>query len=184
MRDRGDPTHEVGGHSLPLAKPSGVGAWSRERRRLPDGQIPRRDEWRRLVRTIHVVVHPEATHHIERVVGGWHDSRLTHLVKAQRSPSHRRYAPRSRWTPMWSCSHRICNAPCRRRKSWPTCCASSQSLMHDCARSPTARLVESLKSGWKRDSTPPAVADRLEHDEGIRGAETTLAFAQRLRGDG
>jgi len=29
------------------------------------------------VRNIYLVVHPEATHHLEGVVGGWHDSQLT-----------------------------------------------------------------------------------------------------------
>ncbi|NUR85405.1 MAG: histidine phosphatase family protein, partial [Nonomuraea sp.] len=29
------------------------------------------------MRTLYVVTHPEATHHVEGVVGGWHDSRLT-----------------------------------------------------------------------------------------------------------
>ncbi|MET8798058.1 histidine phosphatase family protein [Nocardia sp. NPDC004568] len=29
------------------------------------------------MRTVHVVTHPEATHHVDRVVGGWYDSRLT-----------------------------------------------------------------------------------------------------------
>lgn len=29
------------------------------------------------VRTLHVVTHPEATHHVEGLVGGWHDSELT-----------------------------------------------------------------------------------------------------------
>ncbi|MEV5598048.1 histidine phosphatase family protein [Streptomyces sp. NPDC052496] len=29
------------------------------------------------MRTLYVVTHPEATHHVENVVGGWHDSRLT-----------------------------------------------------------------------------------------------------------
>lgn len=29
------------------------------------------------MRTLLVVTHPEATHHVEKVVGGWHDSRLT-----------------------------------------------------------------------------------------------------------
>ncbi|MFE6805012.1 histidine phosphatase family protein [Streptomyces sp. NPDC057681] len=32
---------------------------------------------RALIRTLHVVTHPEATHHLEGVVGGWHDSQLT-----------------------------------------------------------------------------------------------------------
>lgn len=29
------------------------------------------------MRTIYVVAHPEATHRVEGVVGGWHDSQLT-----------------------------------------------------------------------------------------------------------
>lgn len=29
------------------------------------------------MRTLYVVTHPEATHHAEGVVGGWHDSQLT-----------------------------------------------------------------------------------------------------------
>ena len=29
------------------------------------------------MRTLYVVTHPEATHHVDGVVGGWHDSRLT-----------------------------------------------------------------------------------------------------------
>lgn len=29
------------------------------------------------MRTLYVVTHPEATHHVEGVVGGWHDSELT-----------------------------------------------------------------------------------------------------------
>jgi 2,3-bisphosphoglycerate-dependent phosphoglycerate mutase len=29
------------------------------------------------MRTLYVVIHPEATHHVERIVGGWHDSELT-----------------------------------------------------------------------------------------------------------
>jgi probable phosphoglycerate mutase len=29
------------------------------------------------MRTLYVVTHPEATYHVEGVVGGWHDSQLT-----------------------------------------------------------------------------------------------------------
>ena len=29
------------------------------------------------MRNVYVVTHPEATHHVEGVVGGWHDSQLT-----------------------------------------------------------------------------------------------------------
>ncbi|MFD7620830.1 histidine phosphatase family protein [Streptomyces sp. NPDC059802] len=38
------------------------------------------------MRTLYVVTHPEATHHVEGVVGGWHDSQLTPAgVRAARS---------------------------------------------------------------------------------------------------
>ncbi|WP_084721944.1 histidine phosphatase family protein [Rhodococcus marinonascens] len=30
------------------------------------------------MRNLYVVAHPEATHHVEGVVGGWHDSQLTY----------------------------------------------------------------------------------------------------------
>ncbi|WP_218017263.1 hypothetical protein [Rhodococcus marinonascens] len=30
------------------------------------------------MRNLYVVAHPEAAHHVEGVVGGWHDSQLTH----------------------------------------------------------------------------------------------------------
>ena len=33
------------------------------------------------MRTIHVVTHPEATHHVEGRVGGWYDSDLTAVGK-------------------------------------------------------------------------------------------------------
>ena len=39
--------------------------------------FPHEIEGHALVRSIYVVTHPEATHRVERVVGGWHDSRLT-----------------------------------------------------------------------------------------------------------
>jgi len=29
------------------------------------------------VRTVYLVVHPEAEHHVQGLVGGWHDSQLT-----------------------------------------------------------------------------------------------------------
>ena len=35
------------------------------------------------VRTLYVVAHPEAEHHLSRVVGGWHDSALTGRGRAR-----------------------------------------------------------------------------------------------------
>ncbi|WP_258059976.1 histidine phosphatase family protein [Arthrobacter sp. ZGTC212] len=29
------------------------------------------------MRNLYIVTHPEATHHVENIVGGWHDSALT-----------------------------------------------------------------------------------------------------------
>ena len=37
------------------------------------------------IRTLYVVAHPEATHHVERVVGGQFDSELTDRGKRQAS---------------------------------------------------------------------------------------------------
>jgi broad specificity phosphatase PhoE len=38
---------------------------------------PNSERRHKTVRTLYVVVRPEAGHHIKGVVGGWHDSRLT-----------------------------------------------------------------------------------------------------------
>ena len=62
------------------------------------------------MRNIYVVAHPEATHHVERVVGGWHDSKLT-PAGARAAGT---IAEAFRAMPTWSCSRRICNVPCRR----------------------------------------------------------------------
>ncbi|WSB66685.1 histidine phosphatase family protein [Streptomyces decoyicus] len=59
------------------------------------------------MRTLYVVTHPEATHHVEGVVGGWHDSQLTPSgIRAALSIA-QALRPRSRTAPRWSCSPRI-----------------------------------------------------------------------------
>ena len=133
------------------------------------------------MRTIHVVVHPEATHHIERVVGGWHDSQLTpsgERAAASIAQALRAQIPVDAEVEVYSSDLQRALQTARvvadllhvepvldgrlREKSYGEGGGKPQEWLE-------ARLVP-----------PPAVGDRLEHDEGIRGAETTLAFAQRV----
>jgi broad specificity phosphatase PhoE len=99
-------------------------AWSchirdgHRRARCDDRNQNRRD----LVRDVYVVAHPEATHHVEGVVGGWHDSQLTYGEAEGRS------------------------------QEWLD----------------------------QRFVPPPATGDRMEHHEGVPGAETKMAFAERI----
>ena len=133
------------------------------------------------MRNIYAVVHPEATHHVERVVGGWHDSQLT------------------------LAGERAAASIAAKLRSWIPGDAGVELFSSDLQRAmQTARVVgdvlhvEPVPDGRLREKSngeaegrpqewldqrfvpPPAVGDRMEHDGGVQGAETTMAFARRV----
>lgn len=136
---------------------------------------------RELVRSVFAVAHPEATHHVEEVVGGWHDSSLTaEGARVATLIGH-------------ELSDRVAND------------AYAELFSSDLRRAAeTARVVgkilglepsfdrrlreksygeaEGRPQEWldRRFVPPPAHGDRMEHDEGVPGAETKMAFAQRV----
>ena len=136
---------------------------------------------RELVRSVFAVAHPEATHHVEGVVGGWHDSSLTaEGARVATLIGH-------------ELSDRVAND------------AYAELFSSDLRRAAeTARVVgkilglepsfdrrlreksygeaEGRPQEWldRRFVPPPAHGDRMEHDEGVPGAETKMAFAQRV----
>jgi 2,3-bisphosphoglycerate-dependent phosphoglycerate mutase len=67
---------------------------------------------------------------------------------------------------MWSCSPRTCSARCRRREL-------SLKSYGEAEGRPQAWLDE-------RFIAPPAVGERLAHDEGVKGAETKAVWAHRV----
>ncbi|ALG10179.1 histidine phosphatase family protein [Kibdelosporangium phytohabitans] len=132
-----------------------------------------------MARTIHVVTHPQATHHLDGLVGGWHDSELT--------PAGLRDA------------HVIAQALRARipheaqvHTSDLTRTAHTAAVIGDALGTtpvPDRRLreisygdAEGRPQAWldERFVPPPAGGDRLRHDFGVPGAETRESCARRV----
>ncbi|WP_067834279.1 histidine phosphatase family protein [Nocardia lijiangensis] len=133
------------------------------------------------MRKVYVVTHPEATHHVDRVVGGWFDSRLTAAgtrAAAAIAESLRARIPGDTDVQVYSSDL---------LRTAQTAEAVGEALR--VAPIFDARLREKSygEAGgrpqeWldRRFVPPPAVGERLRHDEGITGAETKMALAQRI----
>ncbi|MEV8314648.1 histidine phosphatase family protein [Streptomyces sp. NPDC059900] len=133
------------------------------------------------MRTLYLVTHPEATHHVEGVVGGWHDSRLTPAgVRAAQSIARalRAQIPDDAEVELYSSDLR-------------RTVRTAQEVAEVFAVPPVLdrRLREKSygEAGGKpqewldrRFVPPPAVGERMDHDEGVQGAETKMVWAQRI----
>ncbi|WP_432457554.1 GNAT family N-acetyltransferase [Cellulomonas iranensis] len=138
------------------------------------GRVPARE------RTVHVVTHPEATHHVDGLVGGQFDSDLTPLGERQAAAIGA--ALRARITA--GAGVAVASSDLLRTRRTAEVVASALAV------TPTfdARLREKSygeaggrPQAWldARFVPPPAVGDRLRHDEGVPGAETRLDLAVR-----
>ncbi len=133
------------------------------------------------MRTLYVVTHPEAKHHIEGVVGGWHDSQLTpagvrdavSIAQALRA-----HVPDGAEVELFSSDLQ------RTRRT-----AEEAAELFDVKPKLDRRLreksygqAEGKPQEWldRRFVPPPAVGERLEHDEGVAGSETKAAWARRV----
>ena len=132
---------------------------------------------------LYAVTHPEATHHVEGRVGGWFDSALTPRGRADATAIAKRLReliPRTSRVELYSSDLRrtaetaepIANMfvvepvflPGLREKSYGVAGGRPQSWLD-------ARFVP-----------PPAIGERLDHDEGIEGAETKRQWVERVYG--
>lgn len=130
---------------------------------------------------IYVVTHPEATHHVHRLVGGWHDSHLTDQghAQAERIASYLRAAiPHDAVTQLVSSDL---------ARTAQTAAAISTSLdvgveFDADLREKSYGAAEGRPQAWldERFIFPPAHGERLEHDEGIEGGETKRAWIERV----
>ncbi|MEV6570239.1 histidine phosphatase family protein [Streptomyces sp. NPDC051577] len=133
------------------------------------------------MRSIHVVTHPEARHHVEGLVGGWHDSTLT--PEGLREAAAIARALRTE-IPEDADVELISSDLLRTRR---TAQEIGRLLGVEAALDPRLREksygeAEGRPQEWldKRFVPPPATGDRMGHDEGIEGAETRAAFAGRI----
>nr|WP_232327832.1 histidine phosphatase family protein [Kibdelosporangium sp. MJ126-NF4] len=127
------------------------------------------------------MTHPQATHHVEGVVGGWHDSTLTpagHTAAARIAAVLRERIPRAADTPVFSSDL---------RRTAQTAAAIGGALGTRPVLDPRLREIsygqaEGKAQRWLDDRfvPPPATGDRLRHDVGVPGAETRLSCARRV----
>ncbi|MEV0585893.1 histidine phosphatase family protein [Nonomuraea sp. NPDC050310] len=133
------------------------------------------------MRTVYVVTHPEATHHIEGVVGGWHDSRLTEGglgAAAAIARALRGRIPEDAEVELFS-------SDLRRTRETAEAIAEVfgvGAVLDWRLREKSYGVAGGRAQEWldQRFVPPPAVGERMEHDEGIEGAETKAAVARRV----
>jgi probable phosphoglycerate mutase len=133
------------------------------------------------VRSVYVVTHPEATHHVERVVGGWHDSLLTPAgVRAAVSIAEALRAG----VPDGAEVEVITSDLLRARRAADETAKSFgvQPVEDRRLRERSYGVAEGRPQEWldQRFVPPPAIGDRMGHDVGVAGTETTRAFARRV----
>lgn len=132
-------------------------------------------------KTIYVVTHPEATHHRERLVGGWYDSDLTAKGVADAVSI-------ARWIrgqiPAQAKADIFSSDSLRARRTAEKIsnAVGSPVTLDDRLREKSYGTADGRPQRWldERFVPPPAAGDRLNHDEGIPGAETRGTFAARV----
>lgn len=133
------------------------------------------------MRRIYVVTHPQATHHVDRLVGGWYDSRLTAAGEGAAvaiAESLRTRIPGDAEVAVHSSdllrTARTAEAIGKALGVTP--------ILDERLREKSYGEAGGRPQEWldRRFVPPPAVGERLRHDEGIAGAETKWQLAQRV----
>lgn len=132
------------------------------------------------MRDVYLVTHPEATHHVDDLVGGWYDSDLTDrgLTHAGRiAEALATLLPADRQAEVYS------SDLLRARR---TAEIIAKRLGVDVALDADLREKSYGEAGgrpqaWldERFIPPPAAGERMRHDEGVPGAETKADLAVR-----
>ncbi|MGW7412051.1 histidine phosphatase family protein [Streptomyces sp. NPDC054863] len=133
------------------------------------------------MRTLYVVTHPEATHHVEGLVGGWYDSRLTPAgVRAAASIARalRDQIPDGAGVELYASDLRRT----LRTAEEVAELFGVQPVVDRRLREKSYGVAGGKPQEWldRRFLPPPAVGERMDHDEGVEGAETKAAWAQRI----
>lgn len=133
------------------------------------------------MRNVYVVTHPEATHHVEQRVGGWFDSELTvkGLAHAERiADALVRRVPEPSVVALYTSDL---------RRTAQTATAIAERL--EVTAVPLSELREKSygegegkPEAWFRQRfvPPPAKGERMDHDEGLVGAETKAEWVRRI----
>ncbi|MEV0338602.1 histidine phosphatase family protein [Nocardia sp. NPDC050713] len=133
------------------------------------------------MRHIYVVTHPEATHHVDRLVGGWYDSQLT--TAGERAAAAIAESLRARIAE--DAEGRVHSSDLLRTARTAEAIGKALDvtpIFDERLREKSYGEAGGRPQEWldRRFVPPPAVGERLRHDEGIAGAETKLQLAQRI----
>ncbi|HEX3917606.1 MAG TPA: histidine phosphatase family protein [Caulobacteraceae bacterium] len=134
-----------------------------------------------MAKDIYVVAHTQSEHHVQGLVGGWYDSDLTDLGRRQAEAVADRLAEALRDQPdveTYASDLKRASQTAdaiARRLSRPVV------LLPD-LRERSAGIAGGKPAAWLHDRAipPPRGDGRLDHDQGVEGAETTRAFATRV----
>jgi len=131
------------------------------------------------VRNIFVVTHPQATHHVEKIVGGWHDSDLTDLGQRQAAAIAEELARRLDGAPVGIVTSDLRRA--RRTAETISARIGGELRIDPDLREKSYGDAEGRPETWlqERQIPLPDHGERLRHDEGIAGAETRMQLARR-----
>lgn len=133
------------------------------------------------MKDVYVVTHPEATHHTEGLVGGWYDSELTSRGRRHASA----IAETIRGMVPDRAPVELFSSDLRRtvQTAQPIGAAlDTEPQLWSDLREKSYGEAGGRPQAWLDDRfvPPPPTGERMDHDEGIPGAETKLALAQRI----
>lgn len=133
------------------------------------------------MRNLYVVTHPEATHHTEGLVGGWYDSELTPRGRqhaAAITATIRRLVPDGARVELFSSD---LQRTAQTARTIGVALDVEPMLMPD-LREKSYGEAGGRPQAWldERFVPPPATGERMDHAEGIAGAETKLELAIRI----
>jgi 2,3-bisphosphoglycerate-dependent phosphoglycerate mutase len=133
------------------------------------------------MRNVYVVQHPEATHHVDGLVGGWYDSPLTATGAndaAAIADALRKAIPAQAVPQIFS------SDLLRARQSAAAIgdLFGVDVIIDWRLREKSYGEAEGRQQSWldQRFIPPPAAGDRMNHHEGVEGAETKTAFVERV----
>lgn len=131
-----------------------------------------------VMRNLYVVTHPEATHHVEKIVGGWYDSALTPrgLQDAQRVA-----AALAERIPADGDVDLFSSDLLRTRQTAEPIAArlGLKGVLDPDLREQSYGAAEGTRPGSTPYVPPPAHGDRMHHHDGVDGSETRFERASR-----
>jgi 2,3-bisphosphoglycerate-dependent phosphoglycerate mutase len=130
------------------------------------------------MRTVHVVIHPEATHHVDGLVGGWYDSDLTPRGLAQAARIAEELAGRLPAAEVYSSDL----LRTRRTAEMIAARLGAPVVLDRDLREKSYGEAGGRPQSWldERFIPPPRFGERMRHDEGLPGAETKWDLAVRV----